>query len=400
MRSRMQLPGRGGGRRSAALALAMLVLAIALFGGLNRLQSARVRYNDMARAAGAMGATASDLGSLKWEVMAEGDAETDEFDETRALIADGDAHLAAIGTLPNVAEQEDVVRMWHRYSSGVIDLLTLVESGELEAADSFEEGILEPTEDALAIMIETIRLEAMALDARAERVEEFGSTALIIGTLAGFLAALTLSQRRRRSVAVAEVMREARDSLRHQATHDELTGLANRRLFTQMAAAQRVQQQARGGTYAVLLLDLDGFKIINDTLGHHSGDELLKEVSRRLHGAMRGNDLVARIGGDEFAILVSDVRDDATPAVVAARILEALSAPVTINDLPLTVRASIGVAVSTQHGVDAELLLRWADAAMYQAKRQGNTFAVYDAAKEIKESQRLALLFNERVIGP
>lgn len=379
----------------------MLVLAAALFGGLGRLQSARGRYNAMAHAAANMATTASNLCAMKWEVMAERDAERDEFGETRAMIAAGEAYLEAIGTVPNAVPTEDVIATWHRYSAGVLKLLELVQAGDVDAADSFEERFLEPTEEALATQLESVRMQAVALDARAERVEERGSTALILGALAGFFAALALAQRRRSSVAVAEVMRGARDTLRHQATHDELTGLANRRLFTQMTAAQRVhQQQDHGGAYAILLLDLDDFKIINDTFGHHSGDELLKAVSQRLHGAMRANDVVARIGGDEFAILVTEVGDESTPELVATRILAALNPPVTINNLPLTVRASIGIATSPRHGGDGELLLRWADVAMYEAKRRGNTFVVYDPDMEVRDSEKLALVLGEPLSGP
>lgn len=395
----MKLPRGAGEGRSIALALVMLVLAVGLFGGLGRLQSARVRYNAMAHAAGHMTTTATALGSLKWEVMAEGDAERDEVDEARSMIAAVHADLALIGSLPNAASADEVIAMWHRYSRGVMDLLKLVQDGDMIAADVFEEDILEPREEALSALIESVRVEAVALDARAERLEAFGSTVLIIGALAGFLAALTLSQRRRRSVAVADVMRGARDMLRHQATHDELTGLGNRRLFIEMAETQRLYQQDRGGAYAVLLVDLDDFKSVNDTLGHHSGDELLTAVSQRLHAVMRTNDLVARIGGDEFAILVTDVRGSATPALVATRILAALHAPVTICDLPLSVRASIGIAVSAPHDGDGELLLRWADAAMYEAKRQGNTFVVYDPTTQMMDSKKPAPLFDESLSG-
>lgn len=389
----MNLPATPGARRSAALAITLLLVATALFGGLDRLHSARVRYNDMAHAAGDMATTATQLASLKWEVLAERDAERDEVDEARSMIAAGETYITAIATLPDGAAEEDVVALWHRYSTGIMELLKLVQDGDIDAADTFEEQDLEPTEEALSALLSSIRVDAAARDARAERVETFGSTALIIGALAGFLVALTLSQGRRRSVAVAEVMRGARDTLQHQATHDALTGLANRRLFTQMVAEQTAHQQGRGGGYAVLLLDLDDFKTVNDTLGHHSGDEMLRVVSQRLHGAMRGDDLVARIGGDEFAILVTDVSDETEPALVATRILAALSPPVTIHDLPLRVRASIGIAVSCLHGGDGELLLRWADAAMYEAKRQqGSSFAVYDSARGLSDSKKLERL--------
>jgi diguanylate cyclase (GGDEF)-like protein len=148
------------------------------------------------------------------------------------------------------------------------------------------------------------------------------------------------------------------DRLRHEATHDPLTGLANRALF-----AERIAEA--GGTAAILIIDLDGFKAVNDTLGHHAGDTLLRAVADRLRGRVRAGDTVARLGGDEFAVLLPDAPRAHADDLVR-RLHEAFAEPVPIEAARVPIRASIGVA----HGslARAEELLRDADIAMYATK--------------------------------
>jgi diguanylate cyclase (GGDEF)-like protein/PAS domain S-box-containing protein len=160
--------------------------------------------------------------------------------------------------------------------------------------------------------------------------------------------------------------------LRHQAFHDALTNLANRALFIDRAD-HAVRRLERGGTnVAVLVLDLDGFKMVNDSLGHSAGDTLLVAVAGRLQTALRSGDTAARLGGDEFAVLVEDAKDPEEAALVADRLLEALAAPFGLAGKEVFVRASVGVAL-TSGDRDAEDLLRDADAAMYQAKADGKS---------------------------
>jgi len=164
----------------------------------------------------------------------------------------------------------------------------------------------------------------------------------------------------------------------HRALHDPLTNLPNRSLF-QDRLRQAEQRAARAGSaVGVLFVDLDGFKGINDSLGHHRGDELLIEVARRLSAALRAPDTAARLGGDEFAVLVDDLRDEREAVTVAKRMLTALRKPITLGGQEFDVRASIGVATARGPGED---LLRDADLAMYQAKNQGRDRVVsFDAA--------------------
>jgi diguanylate cyclase (GGDEF)-like protein/PAS domain S-box-containing protein len=173
-------------------------------------------------------------------------------------------------------------------------------------------------------------------------------------------------------VAVAEDVTQRRrleGQLAHQAFHDPLTGLANRALFRDRVEHALTQTHRAGGGVAVIFLDLDDFKAVNDSLGHAEGDQLLVQVAARLLGATRGCDTVARLGGDEFAILLNDAVDG-DAHIVANRILSSLTRPVLVGARELSVGASIGIAAARCDD-GAEELLRNADLAMYQAKARG-----------------------------
>jgi diguanylate cyclase (GGDEF)-like protein/PAS domain S-box-containing protein len=157
--------------------------------------------------------------------------------------------------------------------------------------------------------------------------------------------------------------------LTHQAFHDPLTGLANRALFKDRVSHALSIANRQGGALAVLFLDLDDFKKVNDSLGHSEGDRLLVEVARRLRGCARDSDTVARLGGDEFAVLIEDPSPTAHDAVVE-RITAAMSRPFTLGNSELEIHASTGIATPAA-GDTADALLRNADVAMYSAKRQG-----------------------------
>jgi diguanylate cyclase (GGDEF)-like protein/PAS domain S-box-containing protein len=158
------------------------------------------------------------------------------------------------------------------------------------------------------------------------------------------------------------------DQLRYQASHDGLTGLANRVLFTERLAAATVTNQRADHQVSILLIDLDEFKAINDTLGHHVGDAVLVAVAERMRACVRSGDTPARLGGDEFAILLPGTGSEVA-AGIAQRFLELLAQPVQIDGHRLPIRASVGIAAD--HAGDPDTLLRSADSAMYSAKRTG-----------------------------
>jgi diguanylate cyclase (GGDEF)-like protein len=158
--------------------------------------------------------------------------------------------------------------------------------------------------------------------------------------------------------------------LAYQASHDPLTGLANRRVLLDRLADLLGGYRGQDRQFAVLFADLDGFKQVNDTLGHHAGDLVLIEVGRRLGAMAREHDLVARIAGDEFVIVLQQVRDGDEAEAAAGRYLTGLCAPVRIGAQDLPISASIGVALPGD-GDTPESLLRAADRSMYHAKHTG-----------------------------
>ena len=187
-----------------------------------------------------------------------------------------------------------------------------------------------------------------------------------------------------------ELRRQAEET-RHQALHDALTQLPNRRLFHDRVTQALLTARRTNGSVGVMVMDLNRFKEINDTLGHHCGDLLLQEVSERLQGTLRESDSIARLGGDEFALLLPTVADEDAATQVAARVGEALKQPFTLEGLTIDVGGSIGIALSPHHGDDVNVLLQRADVAMYAAKEARSGYKVYSTAYDQYTPDRLAL---------
>ena len=190
------------------------------------------------------------------------------------------------------------------------------------------------------------------------------------------------------SVAVQNMRLD--NTLTYQAFHDPLTHLANRVLFTDRLEHALSRRDETRGLLAVLFVDLDDFKMVNDTFGHAPGDDLLRSVAERLRSVLRPADTAARFGGDEFAILLEDALERDDVAAVAERIVAALKPHFVVERQEVAVHASIGVAIASAGPVDAEELLRRADAAMYWAKVQGKGgYEVYDAGMLEGSGRRL-----------
>jgi diguanylate cyclase (GGDEF)-like protein len=187
--------------------------------------------------------------------------------------------------------------------------------------------------------------------------------------------------------------RRAEAEIVHLARHDALTGLANRAEFnTKLEEASRRLKRS-GGTVTVMMLDLDKFKAVNDTLGHPAGDQLLVEVGRRLQSALRETDVLARLGGDEFAIIQEGGTSQHEGAIaLALRIISAISEPFDLDGQMAGVGASIGIALAPEHGVEPEQLLKSADLALYHVKANGrNDFSIYHATLlEVAHTQQSA----------
>jgi diguanylate cyclase (GGDEF)-like protein len=170
----------------------------------------------------------------------------------------------------------------------------------------------------------------------------------------------------------------AEQRIQYFATHDGLTNLTNRVLFNELLAIAVQTAQRRASSLAVLFIDLDDFKAINDTLGHEAGDQLLCEVANRLKQVLRGSDVVARFGGDEFVVLIQETVDVESVATVAQKILFSIRKPVALMGRAHEVTASVGVSVYPADAGDAPTLLKHADAAMYVVKEKDkNGFRFY-----------------------
>jgi diguanylate cyclase (GGDEF)-like protein len=212
-------------------------------------------------------------------------------------------------------------------------------------------------------------------------LRSIGAVALVLATLTLLLGVVrtALSFKAYQELALRRV----------QAVTDELTGLPNRR-----ALYERIRRAIAGrpdGQLTLLLIDLDGFKEVNDSLGHNAGDLLLREIGPRLRDALREEDLLARLGGDEFGVLIEDAGVDNAVAV-ASRVRTALERPLEVEGLELMVDASIGIAAYPEHGTDADALMQHADVAMYHAKVARTGCEVYTPERDASSRDRLGLL--------
>jgi diguanylate cyclase (GGDEF)-like protein/PAS domain S-box-containing protein len=190
-------------------------------------------------------------------------------------------------------------------------------------------------------------------------------------------------------IADALRQRAAEDDIRHQALHDPLTGLPNRTLFLDRLAHALSKEQ---GKIAVVLLDIDNFKLINDSLGHSAGDELLMKVAPRLATVLRPEDTIARLGGDEFVVLLEQVEGERSAAGIARRIVSAFDLPFELSLGEHFAKVSLGVAISSATESDPTKLISDADAAMYQAKEHGRArFEIFDSAMRAAVIERLSV---------
>ncbi|WP_189330253.1 putative bifunctional diguanylate cyclase/phosphodiesterase [Actinoplanes ianthinogenes] len=275
-----------------------------------------------------------------------------------------------------------VQEAFRTYDDAVDYEFDLLEEGDLLAAERVNEYQADPTFVALraALADAAQRYEQQA--EQAGRQARLG-TVLILSGAAAMIAGLVARSHRVR----ARAFRRAA----HQATHDALTGLPNRVLLHDTIAQAIATESADGSHLALLLVDLDRFKEVNDTLGHHYGDRLLIQAAQRMRDTVRDGETVARLGGDEFAILLPGVTGVADVAAFAARLQDALQAPFDLDGLSLTVAGSIGAALHPEHGDTADELLQRADIAMYTAKARRTGFAVFDQSQDSTDPRKLTL---------
>jgi diguanylate cyclase (GGDEF)-like protein len=291
----------------------------------------------------------------------------------------GGLTLAALGPAPSLDEPWTPSRVSDVVVVAVVATVCLLVNDVLV---SVAIGLFEDT-SPVSVFLGDLRFEAVVSGA------QYGLAPLVVVLMEHAPALIVLAV-----VPMLAIHHSAKATgeSRRQATLDDLTGLVNRKGLVAEARHALALSQWQGSRSALVMLDLDRFKEVNDALGHPVGDEVLRRVAERLRGALRPDDLVARLGGDEFAVLLRSVRDERAATEVAERLGAALDERLEINGQLIDVEASIGIAIAPEHGVDYESLMSRADIAMYQAKEDRSGVQVYDARRDASSSSRLGLL--------
>lgn len=296
--------------------------------------------------------------------------------------------------MPDLSGLEVLARVRARYSQGTLPVIMvtarthsedIVEALSLGASDY----ITKPVDFSVALARVVTQLGRRQAEERIRQINEKLSRAN--DELECRVADRTkdLVQANHQLRREMEQRERSQATIAHLAHHDALTGLANRLQFHQHLADAVAQRRRHGGELAVLFVDLDGFKSINDTLGHSTGDTLLKHLSARLKNALRNDDQIGRLGGDEFAVLQVGKEQPKEAAALAARLIDLVKAPFSIDKQRLVVGASIGIAVADGDYEDPDELLRAADLAMYRAKADGRgRFRFFDPEFDRQAQER------------
>jgi diguanylate cyclase (GGDEF)-like protein/PAS domain S-box-containing protein len=329
-----------------------------------------------------------------------------ERKETERLLRTADRHRTLVEQLPLVSYVEHLDEESATYISPQIAELVGYTAEEWVADSSFFASVLHPEDRDRVLAGFTEMHESGAsfeceyrLVARDGRVVWIHDAAVVVADehgrplyAQGYM--IDISERKRNEEALRssqQRLQQQMEKVEYQALHDDLTGLPNRTLFQDRAeqAVLRVRRDRSG--FAVMLIDLDRFKEVNDTLGHHSGDLLLREVAERLGGALRSGDTVARLGGDEFGVIAAGVSDSTAARAVADKLQDALARPIVVGGLAIEVEASVGIAIFPEHGEDVATLIRHADVSMYVSK-DSHIPVVYAAAHDRHSLAHLTLV--------
>ncbi len=315
-----------------------------------------------------------------------------EYAATRDAVSRALRGLQASVAPVRRAQVAEWIDLHERYGQEVDELLARSPL-DPTTAEQYEEERLDPLFDPLeqGLKDEAQRHwdeanEALAAMGRTQQ-GLLVATPLVFGLGLGLVVLFSVVQVRGRRLALAQA-----EENRHQSRHDSLTGLPNRVLLREHAEAALAAACGEGRAVTLLLIDLDRFKEINDTLGHSYGDLVLRVVASRLREALPASATVARLGGDEFAILLPDVGDAGSALELATAALAAMDGTIDADEISLDVDASIGVVVSGEHGGDVDTLLQHADIAMYRAKARSLGVCVYDHDLNDHSREELGLL--------
>jgi diguanylate cyclase (GGDEF)-like protein len=311
-----------------------------------------------------------------------------------ATLARLQAHEGPASAGGDGATVADLTALHLRYVALVKQVIDLVDTGQVGSAASLEMGQVQPLQTQMAVTLTALEEKHHTQTAAALRAAHQEGALLLWGTPIALALALLFI------VGLSRITRRHRRTVEHQALHDALTGLPNRSLLVDRAAQLMSAARRSGARPVVMMLDLDRFKDVNDTLGYHRGDELLVQVAGRLSSRLRPADTVARLGGDEFAILVSDGGSE-VGTEIAERILRSFESPFNLGGVAVGVEASIGIAVAPDTRADSpnhtaaeavSELLRHADVALYQAKADRCGFRHFVTGEDDGSTNRLALL--------
>ena len=296
--------------------------------------------------------------------------------------------------MPDVAGLEVLARIRSKYSPGSLPVIMVTAKSQSEdVVEALNRGandyITKPVDFSIALARVITQLDRKRAEEKIQQMNEELSRAneALECRVAARTKELVQSNQQLRSEI--EQREKSQAMIAHLAHHDALTGLGNRLLFHKQLSDALVHRQRHGGDLAVLFIDLDGFKTINDTLGHGTGDSVLKHLASRLRNALREGDKIGRLGGDEFAIIQFGNEQPKEATALATRLIELVGTPFSIDNENLVVGASIGIAVADGDYQDSAQLLRAADLAMYRAKADGRgRFRVFEPQFDRQAQER------------
>ena len=299
--------------------------------------------------------------------------------------------------MPGLSGLEVLARIRATHSPGLLPVIMVTAKSQSEdVVEALNSGandyITKPVDFSIALARVITQLDRKRAEEKIQQMNEelLRTNEDLERRVATRTSDLVQSNQRLRSEI--EQREKSQAMIEHLAHHDALTGLGNRLLFHKELGDALAHKQRQGGELAVLFIDLDGFKTINDTLGHGAGDSLLKHLASRLRNDLREGDKIGRLGGDEFAIIQFGHEQPREATALAARLIELIGTPFSIDNQTLTVGASIGIAVANSEHHDSAQLLRAADLAMYRAKADGRgRFQVFDPQMDRQAQERREL---------
>ena len=347
------------------------------------------------------------LSSLEWQAVAEGRLTPELGEQVQDARDRMSSLLDEMSRSEETGEEESmrqVSEAYRAYDAALDEEFRLLAAGRVEEAEAVDEERVDPSFERLREALQDADSVFTADARRTDRVANAGSflTLLVAGGLLAWLYGWYERARRTAASVVAEqkALRKSEERFRYQALHDPLTNLPNRTLLTDRLQHALARADRSNYEIAMLFVDLDDFKLVNDSLGHKEGDRLLVAVSGRLQECLRSGDTLARFGGDEFTILLEDVAGVDEVTEVAERIAERLRAPFALRGQEVFVKASIGIVSGSPGGrIDPDALLSNADAAMYEAKKKKSNYEVFhsDMGSRAAERLRLAAEMNRAI---